>query len=68
MPADGFFLQLQVIGSTMGTREDLERLLVMLYTTGLRPQIDSVLPLTAAATALKRLAAGDVQGKLVLIP
>jgi NADPH:quinone reductase-like Zn-dependent oxidoreductase len=63
-----FFLQLQVIGSTMGTREDLERLLVMLDTTGIRPQIDSVFQLTAAATALKRLAAGDVQGKLVLIP
>ncbi|MGW8538635.1 zinc-binding dehydrogenase [Rhodococcus qingshengii] len=32
-----FFLQLQVLGSTMGTRNELKRLLSLLDTTGLRP-------------------------------
>jgi NADPH:quinone reductase-like Zn-dependent oxidoreductase len=63
-----FFLQLQVLGSTMGTRDELEQLLALLDTTGLRPQIDSVLPLTDAEAGLKKLASGDVQGKIVLTP
>lgn len=63
-----FFLQLQVLGSTMGTRDELEQLLALLDTTGLRPEIDSVLPLADAEAGLKKLASGDVQGKIVLIP
>lgn len=63
-----FFLQLRVLGSTMGTRTELERLLSLLDTTGLRPQIDSVYTLSETATALKRLDEGDVQGKIVVTP
>ncbi|MDJ0358319.1 zinc-binding dehydrogenase [Paenarthrobacter sp. PH39-S1] len=63
-----FFLQLRVLGSTMGTRSELEQLLSLLDTTGLRPQIDSVLPLADAALGLKKLDSGDVQGKIVIIP
>jgi NADPH:quinone reductase-like Zn-dependent oxidoreductase len=63
-----FFLQLRVLGSTMGTRGELEQLLALLDTTGLRPQIDSVLPLAEAEAGLKRLASGDIQGKVVLVP
>lgn len=63
-----FFLQLQVLGSTMGTREELVKLLDLLDTTGLRPTIDSELPLSRAATGLEKLATGDVQGKIVVIP
>ncbi|WP_434614488.1 zinc-binding dehydrogenase [Arthrobacter sp. A5] len=63
-----FFLQLRVLGSTMGTRGELEQLLSLLDTTGLRPQIDSVLPLADAALGLKKLDSGDVQGKIVIIP
>jgi NADPH:quinone reductase-like Zn-dependent oxidoreductase len=61
-----FFLQLSVVGSTMGTREELEALLALLVETGLRPVIDSVRPLAEAPDALAQLAAGDVHGKLVL--
>nr|WP_296770840.1 zinc-binding dehydrogenase [Rhodococcus sp. (in: high G+C Gram-positive bacteria)] len=61
-----FFLQLRVIGSTMGTKDELVQLLSLLDSTGLRPQIDCVLPLSDAATGLKKLDAGDVQGKIVL--
>jgi NADPH:quinone reductase-like Zn-dependent oxidoreductase len=63
-----FFLQLRVLGSTMGTRDELERLLGLLETTGLRPQIDSVIPLADTAVGLKRLDLGDVQGKIVVTP
>src|SRR5205807_4626825 len=40
-----FFLQLRVVGSTMGTRDELERLARFCVTTGVRPVVDSVLPL-----------------------
>ncbi|MBC7763526.1 MAG: zinc-binding dehydrogenase [Candidatus Saccharibacteria bacterium] len=63
-----FFLQLRVLGSTMGTRDELEQLLSLLDTTGLRPQIDSVLPLADAKVGMERLASGAMQGKIVLVP
>jgi NADPH:quinone reductase-like Zn-dependent oxidoreductase len=63
-----FFLQLRVIGSTMGTREELAGLLRLLEATGVRPQVDEVIPLSDARRGFERLAAGDVVGKLVLTP
>lgn len=63
-----FFLQLRVIGSTMGTRDELAGLIRMLAATGLRPQVDEVIPLADARRGFERLAAGDVVGKLVLTP
>jgi NADPH:quinone reductase-like Zn-dependent oxidoreductase len=61
-----YFLQLAVVGSTMGTREELEAMVDLLVRTGVRPTIDAVLPLREARTAFERLASGDVVGKLVL--
>ena len=61
-----FFLQLRVVGSTMGTRDELAGLLSMLAATGVRPQVDEVVPLAEARRAFERLASGDVVGKLVL--
>lgn len=61
-----FFLQLRVIGSTMGTRDELAGLLSLLAATGVRPQVDEVVPLAEAARAFERLASGDVVGKIVL--
>jgi NADPH:quinone reductase-like Zn-dependent oxidoreductase len=63
-----YFLQLTVVGSTMGTREELEAMVDLLVRTGVRPTIDAVLPLREARTAFERLASGDVVGKLVLTP
>jgi NADPH:quinone reductase-like Zn-dependent oxidoreductase len=63
-----FFKQLEVVGSTMGTREELIRLLGLLDASGVRPVIDDVLPLADARTAFQRLADGEVFGKLVLTP
>ena len=61
-----FFLQQRIIGSTMGTRDELSRLVRLMAETGLRPVIDAVLPLEEAEAAFRRLAAGDVFGKIVL--
>ncbi|MEP6597939.1 MAG: zinc-binding dehydrogenase [Actinomycetota bacterium] len=61
-----FFLQLSVVGSTMGTRAELADLLGFLVGIGLRPRIDRVLPLESAAEGLAAMAAGELVGKIVL--
>ncbi len=63
-----FFLQLRVLGSTMGTREELSRLLQLCATSGVRPTLDSVLPMTDAPDAFARMTEGEVLGKVVLVP
>jgi NADPH:quinone reductase-like Zn-dependent oxidoreductase len=61
-----FFRQLNVVGSTMGTRDELEALVRLLVDTGVRPTIDHVYDLREARSAFERLASGDVIGKIVL--
>lgn len=63
-----FFLQLRILGSTMGTRDELVRLLDLCARTGIRPVIDQTLPLSDAAEGLAALERGDVFGKVVLTP
>jgi NADPH:quinone reductase-like Zn-dependent oxidoreductase len=60
-----FFLQLQVIGSTMGTRTELASLVNMLDVTGARPVIDQVLPMEDAREGFDAMARGDLFGKVV---
>lgn len=61
-----FFLQLEVVGATMGTKAELADLIGFLRATGLRPHIDRVLPLDQAADGLAAMASGDLVGKIVL--
>ncbi len=63
-----FFLQLRVVGATMGTREELARLLRFCQQTGVRPLVDSVLPLEGAAEGFARMHRGEVFGKVVFTP
>lgn len=60
-----FFLQLEVIGSTMGTRDELASLVDLLDVSGVRPVIDRVLPMTEAREGFAAMAEGDVFGKIV---
>ena len=60
-----FFKQLRVVGSTMGTRVELERLAQFVVQQGIEPVIDSVLPLEQARDGFAKMAAGDVFGKVV---
>ncbi|MBM7509820.1 NADPH:quinone reductase-like Zn-dependent oxidoreductase [Nocardioides salarius] len=61
-----FFLQLSVVGSTMGTRDELASLVSMLDATGARPLVDRILPMEQAAEGFAAMIDGDVFGKVVL--
>ena len=61
-----FFLQMRVVGSTMGTRDELADLLRFCAQTGIRPRIGAELPMVKAADALQSMLDGDTNGKLVL--
>jgi NADPH:quinone reductase-like Zn-dependent oxidoreductase len=63
-----FFTQLSVIGSTMGTKAELESLIEMCRVTGLRPQIDVELPLAQARDGFERMLEGRTNGKIVFHP
>ena len=63
-----FFLQLEVVGSTMGTRDELVDLLALLEETGARPIIHDVRPLAETRSALREMADGNGFGKFVLTP
>jgi NADPH:quinone reductase-like Zn-dependent oxidoreductase len=63
-----FFKPLRVIGSTMGTRDELISLTQMLVASGVRPRIDRILPLTDAAAGFAAMIAGDHFGKIIFEP
>ena len=60
-----FFKQLRVVGSTMGTRTELQRLASFVTLNGIEPVVDSVLPLERAREGFAAMAAGEVFGKVV---
>ncbi len=60
-----FFLQISVIGSTMGTLDEFRRLLAFCDATGLRPVVDRTFSLDKGREALELLENGT-PGKLVL--
>jgi NADPH:quinone reductase-like Zn-dependent oxidoreductase len=63
-----FFKELEIVGSTMGTLEDLHHLVSMIDATGIRPRIDKTFPLAEVAEGIRALAEGDVLGKIVIKP
>ncbi|MFI9006494.1 zinc-binding dehydrogenase [Actinosynnema sp. NPDC053489] len=60
-----FFLQLRVVGSTMGTREELADLLSFCDLTGVRPQIGAELPFERVEEGLRAMLDGETAGKIV---
>jgi NADPH:quinone reductase-like Zn-dependent oxidoreductase len=60
-----FFLQLSVIGSTMGTHEELGRLIRMCVDKGVRPAISSTVPLADARQGFEAMLRGETAGKIV---
>ena len=60
-----FFLQLRVVGTTMGTRDELGRLIRFLVATGVRPVIDRTLPLEQAREGFAAMVDGELFGKVV---
>jgi NADPH:quinone reductase-like Zn-dependent oxidoreductase len=63
-----FFTQLSVVGSTMGTRDQLGRLIQFCAQSGVRPLIDRVLPLANAAEGFAAVIEGSHTGKIVFTP
>jgi NADPH:quinone reductase-like Zn-dependent oxidoreductase len=60
-----FFLQLSVVGSTMGTRDELERLLRLCVENDVRPLVDRTLPLDQAREGFEAMLDGSFIGKIV---
>ncbi|WP_253886737.1 zinc-binding dehydrogenase [Actinokineospora diospyrosa] len=60
-----FFLQLRVVGSTMGTREELADLLRFCDLTGIKPRIGTELPMARAREGFEQMLAGETAGKIV---
>jgi NADPH:quinone reductase-like Zn-dependent oxidoreductase len=62
-----FFLQLSVIGSTMGTRDELERLARFCVDRDIRPLIHQTMRLREARAGFDAMASGDVLGKVAFV-
>jgi NADPH:quinone reductase-like Zn-dependent oxidoreductase len=60
-----FALQLEIVGSSMGTADDLRDLLA-LVDSGVKPIVDVVLGFSEVEAAFDRLYQGEVFGKIVL--
>ena len=60
-----FFLQLSVVGSTMGTRAELASLVALLDASGARPLIDRTLPMAEARAGFTAMLEGEQFGKIV---
>jgi NADPH:quinone reductase-like Zn-dependent oxidoreductase len=60
-----FFLQLSVVGSTMGTRDELERLIRFCVERDVRPAIHTTMPLSDARQGFETMLAGEMVGKIV---
>jgi D-arabinose 1-dehydrogenase-like Zn-dependent alcohol dehydrogenase len=59
------FGELRLVGSAMGTAEELAELLAFLDRTGLRPRIARELPSHKAAEGFRAMPAGETDGKIV---
>jgi NADPH:quinone reductase-like Zn-dependent oxidoreductase len=60
-----FFLQLSVVGSTMGTRDELERLMRLMVQRQIEPTISQTLPLSEARAGFEAMLEGQTGGKIV---
>ena len=63
-----FFKELAVIGSSMGTKQELIQLCRLLEATGVRPVVDRTVPLSSARDGFAALLGGEVMGKVVVVP
>jgi NADPH:quinone reductase-like Zn-dependent oxidoreductase len=64
MVAHIYFLQLRVIGSTMGTTSELAGLVSLMDATGVRPLVDRELPMDRAPEGFAAMEHGDLFGKV----
>jgi NADPH:quinone reductase-like Zn-dependent oxidoreductase len=60
-----FFLQLRVVGSTMGTLDELRDLLSFVDTAGITPEVGLELPLEQAEDGFRAMLDGKTAGKII---
>ena len=63
-----FAKQISLIGSTMGNRDDFNKVLELIWARKLKPVIDSVLPLGDGKQGYQRLENSEQFGKVILTP
>ena len=63
-----FSRQVFILGSRMGTRDELDAVAELISARTLKPIVDTVFPLAEARAAQERMAGRDVFGKLLLAP
>ena len=61
-----FWRQLQIIGSSMGTRAEMVALVRLVEATGLKPVLDETFPLDRTREALERMEQGKQIGKIIV--
>jgi NADPH:quinone reductase-like Zn-dependent oxidoreductase len=61
-----FWRQLQIIGSSMGTRAEMVALVRLVDATGLKPVLDETFPLEQTRAALERMEQGKQIGKIIV--
>ncbi|MBC5775360.1 zinc-binding dehydrogenase [Pontibacter sp. KCTC 32443] len=65
-PAEIFWKQLAIHGSTMGTNEDFAELVAFVREKQVKPVVDSVFPLEQTEEAMRYMEAGKQFGKIVI--
>ena len=63
-----FWNQLELIGSTMGTRAEFDTVMDLVWQRKLTPIVHKTFPLSEAQAAQETMRDGDFFGKLVLVP
>ncbi len=61
-----FYHQISVLGTSMGTPDELAALMALMVETGLRPIVDRVYPFSEVRDAFAHLLDGDVFGKVIV--
>jgi len=61
-----YWNHIALLGSTMGSMEDMRRMLNLVATHNIKPVLDNTFPLADYAKAAARMEAGDQFGKIVL--
>lgn len=63
-----FANRLRIVGTAMGSLDDLRRLVAFCDVNAIKPHIHSIQPLANAVEAFRTVATGQVRGKVVLRP
>jgi NADPH:quinone reductase-like Zn-dependent oxidoreductase len=63
-----FMAKLRILGTTMGTREELAQLVGFCAEKGIQPPIHQVLPLADARQGFAAMMSGELFGKVVVRP